>query len=294
MKKLNLIIDFNNLSMRIRFTKDVHKIFENFEEEKDKLKLYNHIIFNSINSFFKKAGSLDIDEKILKNKEIILAIDSKSWRKNLFEIYKANRTKKPEEQHIWDFYYSYVHDFLDQIKENMNWSVIKSDMAEADDVIAVLIQTELNTKDDINVIISADKDFKQFLNFELNCEVHIYDPLKEIFLEKEENVLLKMILAGDKSDNIPAIKPKLGPKTAEKIIKENKLEDLLKDINLQSNFNTNKKLISLDVEDIPEFVVKSIKKEYQKIKNIPKVNQITSLMFLKSFNQDVDDLMNLI
>ena len=77
-KKLNLLIDFNNLSMRIRFTKDVHKIFENFEDENDKLKLYNHIIFNSINSFFKKAGTLGFDEKILRNKEIILAVDSKS------------------------------------------------------------------------------------------------------------------------------------------------------------------------------------------------------------------------
>ena len=177
----------------------------------------------------------------------------------------------------------------------MNWSIIKSDMSEADDVIAVLLQKEFNTENDINVVVSADKDFKQFLDFKnLKCKVYIYDPLKEMFLEKEENVLLKMILMGDKSDNIPSVKPKIGPKTAEKIIKENQLNELMKNVDFQTNLNTNKKLISLHLEEIPEFVINSITKEYKRTKMIPSVNQITSLMFLKSFNQEVDDFLNLI
>ena len=86
------------------------------------------------------------------------------------------------------------------------------------------------------------------------------DELKHAIKEKiKEDIsasdfLLWKIILGDKSDNIPNIKERIGNKSAWKLLQDKEsLRNLLKDdINIAKAFKRNKKLISLS--EIPESV----------------------------------------
>jgi 5'-3' exonuclease len=65
------------------------------------------------------------------------------------------------------------------------------------------------------IIITGDSDFAQLVT----GPVKVHDISKACLLEKQSYLIRKWlcfekILSGDKSDNIPSIKPRLGPKTA--------------------------------------------------------------------------------
>ena len=71
------------------------------------------------------------------------------------------------------------------------------------------------------------------------------NPKKDLFCK---------IVMGDKSDNIPPILNKCGPKTAEKCYDNPEyFEECLKKNNAQSNFERNKKLV--DFNEIPQELV---------------------------------------
>ena len=90
------------------------------------------------------------------------------------------------------------------------------------------------------------------------------------------------IISGDKqSDNIPPIKPKVGIKTAQKIL-DTGLQEYLDKENLQEAFDMNKTLI--DLECIPvEYKIK-IKEEYNSY-NISSLNQRSLYNFFIKNNQ---------
>jgi hypothetical protein len=59
--------------------------------------------------------------------------------------------------------------------------------------------------------------------------------------------LLRKILAGDKADNIPSIKPRLGPKTAATLSNDpESLETLLSNPTVKASFDRNRMLIDLN------------------------------------------------
>ena len=68
--------------------------------------------------------------------------------------------------------------------------------------------------------------------------------------------LLFKILIGDGADNIPSVKPRLGPKSALKYIldkSQTELKKLLKeDVNILKSFKRNKQMISM--KSIPDYV----------------------------------------
>jgi 5'-3' exonuclease len=297
--------------MRVLFVGQVYKAFKTLSEninESENLKLgdfeihsgkvndsglWKHIILKSIMSFAKKIITTRSDVS-LKNKNIIVAVDSKSFRKDLDPLYKANRKRADSEQIFWDTYFKIFHEFLGELQENfVNWRIIKSDMAEADDVIAVLIQERFNNKNDVNFIISGDKDFRQIMEFDLDCEVGIYDPMKECFMEREDHLLMKMIIMGDRVDNIPPVKHKIGPKTAEKIIKENRVPILLQDSEAAARFNLNKALISLKTDDLPFFIKEEVLRDFDEYEKRNK-NDFEVLRWVRKFYRDQNDIINLI
>ena len=83
---------------------------------------------------------------------------------------------------------------------------------------------------------------------------------KNIFLEADKNLFYKIIL-GDKSDCIPAVFKKCGPKTVEKYYNsKEELEKALKKENAYEQFNLNKKLIcfsEIPNELIEQFIEKN-------------------------------------
>jgi 5'-3' exonuclease len=113
----------------------------------------------------------------------VFFLEGRSWRKDVYPQYKANRkvafaqqTEKEQENHkiLVEAFDSLV-EYLDQ---KTNITVLQNPRAEADDMIAIFIESH---PDDNHVLISSDSDFFQLLRFP---NVTIYDPIKNIIIEQ--------------------------------------------------------------------------------------------------------------
>lgn len=177
-------------------------------------------------------GALSIVFKFLNrypDAEYCVASDTKggNFRYKLYDQYKAQRKEIDDEllkQIIVmpDFYRA------------MGMNFFAREGFEADDLIASLVHKHRYDKNAVIFIISSDKDLMQLID---DDRVFLIDPTKDIFMNESE-VLKKfgvspsqvhdyLSLIGDASDNIPGAKS-VGPKTALKILKYGKLDDILK------------------------------------------------------------------
>ncbi len=163
--------------------------------------------------------------------KIFVCLDrkEKTFRHDLCDSYKANRTSPPDElaeQII----------LLPEILDNIGITSISSPGYEADDVIATVAKIE-EKKGNNSVVVTGDKDILQIItdktsvliNKRANQDDVKYTP--EIFedefkLSLEQYVWYKA-LKGDSSDNYSGI-PGIGDKTARKIIDESRNIDELK------------------------------------------------------------------
>jgi 5'-3' exonuclease len=116
-------------------------------------------------------------------------------------IYKGNRANKTKPRHLKD------------VREHMvkEWGAVIYEGYEADDAIT----TEGQTLNGDCIIVSIDKDFKQFSGWH-------YNPVKreKFFVTPYEGMrfFYMQILMGDSADNIIGL-DRVGPKTAEKMLK---------------------------------------------------------------------------
>lgn len=210
-----------------------------------------HLIFNNVLSFSSKFGGS-------KENPVIVCCDSKpSWRHQWYvdnsknfpeykgETYKGDRKKDLDIP--WDKIWEAFGEGLDALDALTDFIVMKVDLCEADDIIAILAKHRpLPIYPGEDYVCSSDKDFRQ-----LQTEkCHIFDPIKKIIIppiDIERYKQLHFLLAGD--DNIKQVKKGVGPKTAEKMLKE-------LDIVLQTNpdirerYEFNRTLIDFDY--IPE------------------------------------------
>tara|TARA_B100001057_G_scaffold439904_1_gene473437 strand:+ start:2592 stop:3587 length:996 start_codon:yes stop_codon:yes gene_type:complete len=180
----------------------------------DKMGIAVHITLNSV---LKCWNNQNADH-------VVFALEGRSWRKDAYEPYKKNRavnraalTEKEQEEDklFWEIF----DDLTTFLKDKTNCSVVRSEIAEADDVIARWIATHPN---DEHCIVSSDTDFIQLLDE----NVHQYNgitqelhTLKGIFNDKGERVidkktkeyktipdpqwlLFEKCIRGDTSDNV--------------------------------------------------------------------------------------------
>lgn len=144
-----------------------------------------------------------------------------TFRDQLYDEYKANRSPMPEE----------LRDSLPYIKEIVrafDVPVIEMPGVEADDVIGTLARQAEEDGAEV-VIVSPDKDFQQLLSprISINRPAHRgeeFDPITvESFREKFGLEPIQFIdvlaLMGDASDNVPGV-PGIGEKTAVKLLQE--------------------------------------------------------------------------
>lgn len=126
-----------------------------------------------------------------------------SIRRDLVETYKSNRPDTPEWYKQWA---PIIEDRLIS-----KWNFIRSvDGYEADDMIAAAA-AQLT---DSWVICGVDKDLKQIPGNHFNYNKQIFS---HVTLEEGKRSLAIQLLMGDSTDGIKGI-PKVGPKTAEKIL----------------------------------------------------------------------------
>ncbi|NTF40428.1 DNA polymerase I [Rhizobium rhizogenes] len=148
---------------------------------------------------------------------VIFDYSSKTFRKEIFPDYKANRSAPPEEL-IPQF------GLIRQATRAFNLPCIETDGFEADDIIATYARQAEATGADVT-IISSDKDLMQLVT----PTVHMYDSMKDKqigipdVIEKWGVTPDKMIdlqaMTGDSVDNVPGI-PGIGPKTAAQLLEE--------------------------------------------------------------------------
>ena len=120
-----------------------------------KIGMAMHIMFNSINKCWREFDG----------NHIVLCLEGRSWRKDFYEPYKANRrvimdSRSVREQEDDELYFEAYDDMIKFFSEKTNVSVVRCETAEADDMIATWIQQH---PDDNHFIVSTDSDFYQLL-----------------------------------------------------------------------------------------------------------------------------------
>jgi len=143
-----IVIDCQNLFQRIR-----HGV--KAPDTEQQLALALHIIFNSIKKVWNQFDA----------SHCVFALDGRSWRKDMYPPYKANRKalaikRTPREIEDDNIFFEVMDDFIKFIGDNTNCTLLRHPQAEADDMIARWIDLH---PDDIHVIISSDSDFQQLI-----------------------------------------------------------------------------------------------------------------------------------
>ena len=138
-----------------------------------------------------------------------------SFRKELFDEYKANRTSPPDDLKV-------QFKYCQRITEAIGITAFEVETYEADDVLGSIAVRMADMGHPV-VIVTGDKDLTQLVD----DRIRIYDLAKNIWLDAGavkkrlgvEPVQVPDLLAllGDASDNIPGV-PGVGEKTAGKLL----------------------------------------------------------------------------
>lgn len=179
---------------------------------------------NAIWGFARMFGKIIKDEK---PDSLLIALDSrgKTFRHEMYEEYKANRQKMPEELAV-------QLPYIERLIKAHNIEILKKTGFEADDLIACAALIAVKQGYDVT-IVTGDKDLMQLVTERIT----IYDTLKnkrigapevkEKFGVEPSGVVEVLGLMGDASDNIPGV-PGVGQKTAAKLIEQyGDIENLL-------------------------------------------------------------------
>ena len=165
--------------------------------------IVRHMIFNSIRRLNKLHTA--------KFGKMVICFDSDAnWRKEEFELYKANRKKSRDEQgddgFDWDSFWGIFNEVKEAVKENLPYVSVEVSGAEADDVIGTLVRYEFETNPKTpTLIISTDGDFEQLQRYP---NVKQYTPTFDKWVVSKDPMekLYTKIVKGDKKDGVPNIK----------------------------------------------------------------------------------------
>ena len=134
--------------------------------------------------------------------ELVICCDSKrSWRKDVFPFYKANRkTNRQKDDIDWSGIFEVINSLTDDLVNHFPYSVIQVDQAEADDIIGTLVKNYY--REGKIMIVSSDKDFLQLQKY---YNVYQYSPIQKKNLEitNPNEYIKEHIMKGDRGDGIP-------------------------------------------------------------------------------------------
>ena len=171
--------------------------------------LIRHATISAIKSFKKKYGA--------EYGEVVICCDGKKyWRRDFFEFYKASRKKNRDASDLdWGLIFDTLSEMRDDFAEHFPYRVMHVERAEADDIIATLVewtqdndlvQEGLVSEPQPVLILSSDKDFRQL---QINDNVRQWSPMQKKYLSasrKEiEGYMVEHIVKGDSGDGVPNI-----------------------------------------------------------------------------------------
>lgn len=155
--------------------------------------LFRHMVLNSIRAINSKFSE--------EFGEMVIACDApRSWRKEVFPYYKANRRKAREDSELnWSALFESLNKVRDELKKFFPYRVIQVDHAEADDVIGALVERFHGYP---ILIVSGDKDFVQLQSY---MNVKQYDPVRKRFIthNNPSQFVREHIIKGDMGDGVP-------------------------------------------------------------------------------------------
>ena len=232
--------------------------------------LVRHMVLNSLRGHNKKFRK--------EYGEMVIACDSKNvWRREVFPNYKAGRkANRAKSEHDWDAIFSMLHNIKDEIRNFLPYKVIEIETAEADDIIATLVN-RLQRRTGPNhakkvLILSGDKDFIQLHN----DNVRQYNPVLSKFVGKGETpsiYIKEHILKGDRSDGVPNVLSDdnvFVEGRRQRPLSKKKIEAWVNEVFMtfteeeQKNYNRNRKLI--DLSCIPPELEAKIMNEFNDVK----------------------------
>jgi len=202
--------------------------------------------------------------------ELILCCDDrKTWRKEIFPNYKASRKKTRAATSIdWENLYECLNQLKEELTEWFPYKLIQVEKAEADDVIAILVEL-INER---SLILSSDKDFVQLHKF----NIRQYSPIQKKFVEGDPKWSLhEKIIKGDVGDGVPNIMSddnvfvdegrRQKPITKKKVDAWYELNpDMYCSSEMLRNYNRNKQLV--DLGEVPESIRINITKRFETTK----------------------------
>ncbi len=169
------------------------------------------------------------------------------WRNEYYKSYKATRDERLDTFNKDIFWITY-NELIPKLKSKYNFQVISHDHLEADDVIAIMKDDLRSSYPDINItIITNDNDYIQLVDSKTTIKnLQGKEIIQRVSMTPQLYLRTKIIM-GDKSDNIPCIMKKVGPKTAEKLaMDEENLEKFCqKNPEARVQYEANKLLIDL-------------------------------------------------
>lgn len=200
-----ILLDSQNLFFRAR-----HVV--RGDDLETKIGMCMHIIMNSIAKVYHKQGG----------KHLVACFEGRSWRKEYYTPYKANRPalrKKQGYDPVEDqAFFDAFNELRDYLRKSTHATVLSADGCEADDFIARWIQNHPN---DQHIIVSSDTDFFQLLAENVTIYNGITDhtitlqgyfdnkgnPVKDKkgnakTIANPEYLLFEKCIRGDSSDNI--------------------------------------------------------------------------------------------
>ena len=177
------------------------------------------------------------------------------WRQSIYPEYKATRDK--DDGFLGGPFFKMAYD-EDLFIIGGAKAILKHPKLEADDCIAITVKQLLQAEPDCKIyIIASDKDYLQLASDRVQIYTLAFKNISESKSShgnKEMDLFCKIVM-GDVSDNIKAIIPKCGPKTALKLYENRDLfEEKLKDPVVKNNYERNRILV--DFNYIPEQYVK--------------------------------------
>ena len=259
-----IIVDLNQImisNLMVTLSRDSMELSED---------LVRHMVLNSLRGHNKKFRK--------EYGEMVIACDSKNvWRRQIFPNYKAGRkANRAKSEHDWDAIFSMLHNIKDEIRNFLPYKVIEIETAEADDIIATLVnrlQRQVGPNHAKKVLIlSGDKDFIQLHN----DNIRQYNPVLSKFVGKgeEPSIYIKEhILKGDRSDGVPNV---LSDDNVfiegrrQRPLSKKKIEAWVNQVFMtfteeeQKNYNRNRNLI--DLSCIPQELEDKIINEFNDVK----------------------------
>lgn len=249
--------------------------------------------------------------------EMHLVLDSRSWRREEFPLYKwVRRNDKKESDVDWEEIMEIVSEITEEIKDNFPYPTLKVEDAEADDIIAWMAHT---TKEPL-LIISNDKDFGGLLRNPLVSQHRPCDKVRKIEyvnIEDPKRFEFDLIMHGDEADGVPSVRcpddfykvkferKQLGlptmraPAVSAKFkneaydalqVSEGSFKQVVGD-EVFERFTRNRKLISLELDHLPSSVIKGCEEAWESRSRVGIQKTMNFMMksrmnlFLKDLNQ---------